>query len=395
LSTAFDRAGDRSTGAAARVPRNAATVLQVLPALGSGGVERGTVEIAAALVEHGWRAVVASAGGPMVAQLDRVGAVHVELPLDRKNPFAIRRNADRLVQIIRQHGVDLVHARSRAPAWSALTAARRARVPFVTTFHSPYGDRWWKRWYNGVMARGDYVIAISDYLAGEVSRRYRLGGARLVTIPRGVDLRAFNPAAIGGQRIVRLAREWRLPDDVPVVMLPGRLTRWKGQELLLRAIARLPRDDVVVVLVGGEAEGSDFRDELVGLATDLGIDARLRIVGECRDMPAALMLADVVVSASTDPEGFGRVTAEALAMGRPVVASDHGASREIVGDEVGWLVPPGDAGALAEAVAAALDLDPESRTWLAVAARQRVEERFSLAAMQARTIDVYRAALGW
>jgi glycosyltransferase involved in cell wall biosynthesis len=368
-------------------------VLQVLPALVSGGVERGTLEIAAGLVEAGWTAIVASAGGPMVASLERVGATHVTLPLDRKHPLVIGGNAGKLRRIIEHHGVDLVHARSRAPAWAAWRAARAAGVPFVTTFHSPYGDRWWKRWYNSVMAKGERVIAISEYLAAEIDRRYALPPGRLVTIPRGVDMRGFDPASVGGQRIVKLAHEWRLPDDVRVVMLPGRLTRWKGQEVLLHAVARLGRDDIVVVLVGGEQGDTGYRDELERLAEKLGVAARLRLVGECRDMPAALMLADAVVSASTDPEGFGRVMAEALAMGRPVIASDHGGAREIVGDEAGWLVAPGDPAALAEALDLALSLDDDTRAHLAQVARARVAARFSLAAMQAATLDVYRAVL--
>ncbi|MEQ9643622.1 MAG: glycosyltransferase family 4 protein [Alphaproteobacteria bacterium] len=384
---------DLSTAAAAAGNPPPATVLQVLPALVGGGVERGTLEIANGLIAAGWRAVVASAGGPMVPVLEHAGAVHVTLPLDRKDPFAIRRNVGRLRDVIAEHRVDLVHARSRAPAWSAYWAAGAAHVPFVTTYHSPYGDRWWKRGYNGVMARGVRVIAISEYLAGEVRHRHKLPPERLVTIPRGVDLASFNPGAVGGQRIAKLAQQWRLPDDAGVVMLPGRLTRWKGQEVLLRAAAQLNRADVVVVLVGGEHGDGGYRDELEALAEKLGIAARLRLVGDCRDMPAALMLADVVVSASTEPEGFGRVMAEALAMGRPVVASDHGGAREIVGAEAGWLVPPGDAASLAEALDAALGLDDDTRRQLAQVARARVERQFSLAAMQAATLDVYRDVL--
>jgi glycosyltransferase involved in cell wall biosynthesis len=384
---------DLSTASAASAPERPAAVLQVLPALVSGGVERGTLQIAEAIVDAGWTAVVASAGGPMVPSLERVGAIHVPLPLDRKHPLVIRRNAGKLRRVIAHYGVDLVHARSRAPAWSAYWAAKAAGVPFVTTFHSPYGDRWWKRWYNGVMARGVRVIAISEYLAAEVDRRYRLPPGRLVTIPRGVDLRGFEPAHVGGQRIAKLANAWRLPDDARVVMLPGRLSRWKGQEVLLRAAALLPRDDVVVVLVGGDNDDGQYRDELEQLAGSLGIAARLRLVGECNDMPAALMLADAVVSASTDPEGFGRVMAEALAMGRPVIASDHGGAREIVGTEAGWLVTPGDPAALAEALDSALSLDEETRLDLADVARRRVHERYSLAQMQAATMAVYREVL--
>jgi len=220
------------------------TVLQVLPAMRSGGVERGAVEIAGGLARAGWRPLVASAGGPMARELERFGARHFALPLEGKFPLTLTRNARRLAALIEAEGVDLVHARSRAPAWSALFAARRKKKPFVTTFHSPYGENAVKHWWNAVMAKGDRVIAISDWLAEHVRRHFRVGDDRLVTIPRGVDLTLFDPERARAERMAQLARAWRLPDDAFVVMLPGRLTRWKGQAVLLEALARLGRRDV-------------------------------------------------------------------------------------------------------------------------------------------------------
>ncbi len=237
-------------------------VLQVLPSLVSGGAERGTVELAAALTAAGWNAYVASAGGPLEREIARAGATHLTLPLASKNPLVMRRNRAALARAIHALGIDIVHARSRAPAWSAWSAAHATGRHFVTTFHNAYGaGSALKRWYNSVMARGERVIAISDFVADHAAKVYGVEPDRLRTIPRGVDLDIFDPRRVGGQRIASLARQWRLPDGVPTVMLPGRLTRWKGGLDFIAAIAALGRRDICCVLVGAE-QRRGFRREL-------------------------------------------------------------------------------------------------------------------------------------
>ena len=372
----------------------APTVLQIVPSLVSGGAERGTVELAAALAEAGWRSYVASSGGALERAVIQAGARHLTLPLASKNPLVMRRNTNALVRLIRELGIDLVHARSRAPAWSAWAAARVTGCRFVTTFHNAYGARTaLKRRYNSVMARGERVVAISHFVADHAATVYGIGPDRLRVIPRGVDLGSFDPMRIGAQRVADLARQWRLPSDTPVVMLPGRLTRWKGALDLIAAIAALGRRDLCCVLVGSE-QHCGFRKELDAATARLGVAALFRIVGECRDMPAAYMLADVVVSASSDPEGFGRVVVEAQAMGRPVVATDHGGAREtILPGVTGWLVPPRDPVALASAIDEALLLPANERECLARRAITHVAAHFTREAMCARTIGVYEELL--
>ncbi|MGH7047213.1 MAG: glycosyltransferase family 4 protein [Stellaceae bacterium] len=369
-------------------------VLQIVPSLVSGGAERGTVEMAAALTAAGWNAVVASSGGPLERDIARAGATHVTLPLASKNPLVMRRNAAALARKIRELDIDIVHVRSRAPAWSAWSAVRLTGRHFVTTFHNAYGARSaLKRRYNSVMARGERVIAISDFVAEHAASVHGVGADRLRTIPRGVDLRNFDPQRVGGSRIATLARQWRLPDGAPTVMLPARLTRWKGGLDLIAAIAALGRRDLCCVLVGAE-QHHGFHRELEAAIERLGLGGLIRIVEPCADMPAAYMLADVVVSASTDPEGFGRVIVEAQAMGRPVVATDHGGAREtIVPGETGWLVPPRDPSALAAAIASALACDAEERAMLAQRARAHIACRFTTEVMCARTIAVYEELL--
>jgi glycosyltransferase involved in cell wall biosynthesis len=369
-------------------------VLQVLPSLVSGGAERGTVELAGALVEAGWTSYVASEGGPLESEIARAGATHLTLPLASKNPLVMRCNVATLTRLIRQLGIDIVHARSRAPAWSASAAARATARHFVTTFHNAYGARTaLKRRYNSVMARGDRVIAISDFVADHAASVYGVRHDRLRTIPRGVDLEIFDPNRIGAQRIINLARQWRLPDGMPVLMLPGRLTRWKGGLDFIAAVAKLGRSEICCVLAGSE-QRPGFRRELEAAIRQTGRAGLFRIVEECRDMPAAYMLADVVVSASRDPEGFGRVIVEAQAMGRPVVATDHGGARETVVPGVnGWLVPPREPAALAIAIKDALSLNIDERKRLAQQAIAHVTSHFSREVMCARTIEVYEELL--
>jgi len=375
-------------------------VLQVLPALETGGVERSAVDVAKALVEAGWGCIIASRGGQLVREVERAGATHVTLPVHSKNPLVMRRNVAALADLARRCNADIIHARSRAPAWSARAAARRLGVPFVTTVHGTYNEgNPLKKFYNSIMARGDRVIANSHYTAGEVLRKYKVDPARLVAIPRGVDVARIDPAAVTQERIIRLAQSWALPDGVPVVMLPGRLTRWKGQHVLIEAAGRLAvshgRDSFVCLLVGDEQGRTAYRDELEKLIVRHKVEGTVRLVGHCRDMAAAYMLADVVVSASTDPEAFGRVATEAQAMGRPVVATDHGGAREtVLPERTGWLVPPRDSVALALAVERALSLDAGQRAVLAAAARENVLTNFTVERMCAATLAVYADVLG-
>ena len=370
-------------------------ILQVLPALRSGGVERGTLEIAEAQIAAGFRAIVASAGGEMVPALEALGAKHITLPLTAKAPWAMLRNAAALAALARAEGVALVHARSRAPAWSTLIAARRLGLPFVTTYHGAYNEGFpGKRLYNSVMARGDRVIAISHFIAELIRARHGVEEARLRIIPRGVDLRRFDPALVSPARLAALRAAWGVAEGQPIIMLPARVTRWKGQMVLVEAMAQLP-GDALALLVGDAAERPAFQAELQARIAGLGLQDRVRLVGHATDMPAALMLADVVVHASTDAEAFGRTVIEAQAMARPVIASDLGAPRETVAEGItGWRTPPGDAAALAEALSRALAMTDSERAALGARARAAVLSGYTTAAMQAATMATYRELLG-
>ncbi len=373
----------------------ALTILQVLPNLEGGGVERGTIEMAAAIQAAGWNSIVVSAGGKMVYELDRIGVRHITMPVHSKNPLVIRQNLRRLVKLIQAEKVDVVHARSRAPAWSAYGAARKTGAHFVTTFHAAYTrGGMLKNWYNSVMARGEKVIAISDFIAEHIKENYQVREEDIVTIARGVDCRRFNPGAVSAERIIKMASDWALPDGVPVIMMPGRLTRLKGHTSLIEALARIPDKNFLALFVGAGSGREAYRSELNKLVLEKGLQGKIQIKDYCSDMSAALMLADVVVSATTVPEGFGRVSVEAQAMGRPVVATAHGGSLEtVVNGETGWLVPVGDLDAMAQAIKTALELTPQQREVFAEKTRQFVMTNFTVEKMCNSTLDVYRSVV--
>lgn len=371
------------------------TVLQVLPALVTGGVERGTIDVALALKAAGYRALVASSGGPMTRELNRADIEHFELPLASKNYFTMRRNADRLVELIEAEGVDIVHARSRAPAWSALWATERTGARFVTTFHGTYNfNNPLKRYYNSVMTKADRVIAISEFIRRHIHDNYRPDGTRIRVIHRGIDMNLYSGENVAPERLIRLSERWRLPDGVPIIMLPGRMTRWKGQTLLLRALAEMENRPVRCLLVG-DSQGRDaYVREVEDLAKRLKVDHMVHAVGGCDDIPAALKLADIVISASTDPEGFGRVAVEGQAMGRVVIAPAHGAAPEQIEDGVtGWLFRPGDAFDLANKLDRALDMGPEARMAMGQAGIENARARFTKDGMCAATLNVYQELL--
>ncbi len=385
----------QTTGPAGKTAGKPPVIMQVLPELGPGGAEQGCIDIAAELVRAGARALVVSHGGPRVHEIARAGGTHIDLPVHSKNPLVMMRNVKKLKKLIADHDVDIVHARSRAPAWSAYRACRGGPARFMTTCHAPYNianDA--KRFYNSSIARGERVIAISQHVAGYLEHNYRLDPARIRVVHRGIALEKFHPTAVTPERLIKLARDWRVPDGAGIIMLPGRLTRWKGHHVLIEAIAQLGREDVFCVLIGSDQGRTGYRQELIDTIHNKGLEGKVRIIDHCNDMPAAYMLATIVVSASTDPEGFGRVPVEAQAMGRPVIATDHGGAQEtIVRGETGWLVPPGDAHTMARALGEALTLDPTQRAILATRAMAHIARHFTREIMADKTLNVYAELL--
>lgn len=372
-------------------------ILQILPRLETGGVERGTLEIATALQQAGWTSVVVSGGGKLVRDLEKTGTEHITLPVYSKNWFIMRKNAKKLAEIIKEKKVDIVHARSRAPAWSAKWACQMTGVPLLTTFHGAYnlGPFNIKKKYNKVMTDGVLTIAVSDFIKRHILDNYAtVDPDKIRVVHRGADVERFDMAKVSQERIVALSQKWRLPEDLPVIMLPGRLTRWKGQLILLEALSKINRTDFRCLFVGSDQGRKRYHRELERKAKKLGLSSVVQFVDHCSEMDVAYMLSDIVVSASTDPEAFGRVVPEAQAMGRIVIGPNHGGATETIRDgETGFLFEPGNADDLAEKLDAVLSMAPEDKKRMAEKAVESVRSEFSTARMCAKTLDVYREIL--
>lgn len=373
------------------------TILQVLPRLVSGGVERGTVEITDAIRKAGMKPLVASGGGAMIPHITHHGGEHFTLPLYEKHPYRIWKNAGKLQQLIKQKEVDLIHARSRAPAWSAYLAANRTKIPFVTTFHGAYGTQnYLKRRYNSVMVKSDRIIAVSRYIYDHILREYRgVDPTKIRLIPRGVDISVFDPEKLIPDRIISLTKQWRLPDeDRKIIFVPGRISRIKGLDVVLEALVKLAEFPFLCIIAGSDHGHEEYRSELEQKIIAMGLEGKVRLANSTAYMNEAYSLSDVVLIPSIKPESFGRVSIEAQAMGKLVIAFDHGGVREtILNNETGYLIPVGDASALAETIRYSLNRTPEMVHAMGVFARKHIQHNFSVLQMKEKTIQVYRELL--
>ena len=375
------------------------TLLQVVPELETGGAEQSTIDVAQAVVRAGGTALVATRGGRMTARLEADGGRLAQMPVQTKNPLTMLGNAARLVALIQQEKVSIVHARSRAPAFSALWAAHVTRTPFVATYHGVYkAQSGLKRWYNAVMTRGDLVIANSDYTRDHVLAEHHVDPGKLVTIPRGVDLERFDPALVAPGRVDALREAWGVPADGRTnILLAGRLTRIKGHLTIVEAARRLAaagRKDFRILFAGDDQGRTGYAAEVQAAVDAAGLSDVVRIVGHCDDMPAAYLLADLAILPTVVPESFGRAAVEPQAMGRPVIASNHGGVTETILDGVtGWLTEVEDAGAWADALARAIDLGPARRLEMGDIGRKRARQLYSAEAMCAATLAAYEKVL--
>ncbi len=385
---------------------HAATILQIIPRLDTGGAEQATLEITEAVVRAGGRSFVLSEGGRLAPDIEQAGGLIVPFPAGTKNPALIVANGFSLARFVRERGVDVIHARSRAPAWSGLIATRATGIPFVTTYHGAYGNNGpLKPLYNSVMARGQLVIANSLYTGELVHTRHGTPMERIRVIHRGVDLERFDPAIVSEKRINALRKAWGAGTDTKIVLQAARLTGWKGQHDVIEAAAQLFRSDSsrnAVFVLAGDAQGR--ASYVAGLERQIaqhGLERKVVLAGHCDDIAAAFAAADVALIASTEPEAFGRTSAEAQAMGCPVVVTRQGASPETLltasrdgaDRATGWIVPVAAPAALANAIAEALSLSTRERREFSARARAHVVERFSSENMKRQTLAVYDECL--
>ena len=368
------------------------TLLQIVPSLASGGLARATLDTAQAIIATGGRAIVASPGGAMLPDLLRLRATHIDLP-EGGSPLAARLGLPtRLASSLRHSGVNLILSRSPVAGWVARSLSRRLKVKCVATLHRPLGAaNFMERRAERRQLQADAVIAVSNYVARNARERSPGVAERLYTIAPGINLDRFDPAQVRADRFVQLAGDLRVPDGSHVVLCPARFDRDRGQKLLVEAIKRLGRENVFCLLLGSTGAPTAFEKEVEKAITAAKLQGRVQIGPYVEDMPAAYMLADVVVALGGKTQGVSRPLFEAQAMGRPVVAEDGGGAAEaFLAGATGWLAAPGDAAALAGALDTALSLSPQRRGELGIAAQNHLRSHYSLAETNRQQLELFR-----
>ena len=372
-----------------------AAVLQVCPALTEGGVERSTVEMALFQTTKNVIPHVAAHKGPFADTLAENGVTVHDLPFHKKNPFHLVHNAVKLASIIRKHDIRLVHVRSRGPAWSTRWACCWTGVPFITTFHGTYGTRGFlKKFYNRVMLSGEAVIANSTFIRDHISTEYGINTQNIPIAPRGYDPKFFDPQNIQPKELATLRSSLNIKEGDPVILMVGRVTRWKGQHVLLEALAQIKHKPWTALFAGGYSNQPAYFKELTNLIEHYGLQERVQFLGSRTDLPLLYKLADVGISASIEPEAFGRVAIETQAMETPIIATAHGGSLETVQDGItGWLIPPNNSTVLAETLGEALT-NPKNLAKMGQQACIWVAQHFTVQQTCEKEWTVYERILG-
>lgn len=374
-------------------------IMQVLPELNSGGVERGTVDIANFLVKSGHTSIVVSAGGKLEVFLNKE-VRHIKMNVDSKNPFMIFLNIYRIKRLIKKNKVDILHVRSRAPAWSCYYAVKNTKTKLLNTFHGTHSlnligkkNSNLKKKYNEIMLKGDKIIAVSNFIKNYLKENYpeTFDEKKVEVVHRGADLNIFDPAKIAREAKVNLIKKWQIPEDKKLIMLPGRITAWKGHEFLIDALKLLNRDDYLCLFVGDFSNKGDYKKRLEQKITSSNLEGKVRFVGSTNAMAAAYSIFDVIISASTQPEAFGRIAIEAQAMKKVIIATNIGGSIEtIIDGQTGFLVDVTNPLHLAQKIDEILSKKHEDREKIGEVARKNVIENFSNDLMCQRTLKIYQ-----
>lgn len=372
------------------------TIMQIVPAVDSGGVEQGVIDINKAIVKAGGKSIVLSNGGRRVPEITRDGGVHVELPVHSKNPFTMLKNIKAIRKVIEEYDVDIVHACSRAPAWSAKPAAKKTKAKYMSSCHAAHKLNFpGKRFYNSSVINGDLVIAISHTLADHLKENYKFDHDKLRVVQRGIVMEKYDPEKITTNRVIELATKWRIPDDKLLIIFPARVSPIKGHKFFIEALKETGRKDIFCAIVGRTEGNEEYAAELERYIEEVGMGSQVRLVGTCQDMPVAYKLANAVVCPSLVPEGFGRIPVEAMAMGKPFIGTDLGGYRETVkSGENGWLVEVNNVKELSKAIDTALSMNDKEREAFAEKAIKYVRENFTNKKMCEKTLDVYAELLG-
>ena len=374
--------------------KNKYTIAQILPALNTGGVERGVVEISRALTESNFRSIVISSGGYFESQLRRNGAIHYKLDVNSKNPFRWVKIRNQLKVILEEEKVDLLHLCSRAPAWIAFPLGSILDIPVITSVHMRFRrTNIFKKIYNSVLTKGDAVIAISKHIEKSIKTVFPKVGHKINVIHRGVDLELFNPNNIKAGRIIAQSKILNLRDNVPVIVMASRPAMWKGYSVLITALSKV-KEDFQCVLIGAGDGSTKFQKILINKIIKLKLEAKVKLLKSTRDIQAAMILGDIVVMPSLTPEPFGRVILEAQALGKIPVAFDHGgASETIIDGKNGFLATPVKIKSLSEKINLALSLKTSKREKIGKISKKIVSKNFSHEKMCNLTLSLYKQCL--
>ena len=374
-------------------------ILQVIPKLGYGGAETGCFDLAHYLHEHNCKSYIVTSGGPLLKYINKKKVKILRLPVQSKNPILIFLNSILLTFIIFFLNVDIVHARSRAPAWSCLIATKLTRRKFVTTFHGTYNFKSdLKKWYNSVMVRSDLIIAGSNFIFSHIKEnysKYLSNKKKFLVIFRGINTDYFNPKKIKESDKNLLKKKWNITDEKKIILLPGRLTEWKGQEMFIEAISLLKKNlselEFIAVILGSDQGRKIYKKKLIRLVEQHRLSGNVIFVDHLELMPIAYEISTVIVSSSIEPEAFGRVSVEAQSMEKPIVASNIGGSNEtIINDKTGFLFKAGDSKNLSEKLKEVLNLSELTLNGIGAEGRKNIIAKFNVEKMCNTTYSEYK-----
>jgi len=377
-------------------------VLQVIPKLGYGGAETGCFDIAHYLPENNCKSFIVTSGGELLKFVDKKKVKIFKLPVQSKNPLLIFINSIILIGIILLNNISIVHARSRAPAWSCLIASKITGRKFVTTFHGTYNFKTnLKKFYNSVMVRSDLIIAGSNFIFSHIKENYSMYlnyKKKFLVIFRGINVDYFDSSTTIENDEKKLLKQWDIDKDKKIILLPGRLTSWKGQEVFIEAVnlinIELGYEAFYTVILGSDQGRELYKKKLVRLSEQYRMSKQIRFIDHCKNMALAYKVSDIIVSASNEPEAFGRVSVEAQSMGKPIVASNIGGSNETVIDEkTGFLFESNNAKSLSKQILRVLNMDETSLKMMGIEARKNVTQRFNVEKMCFSTYSEYKRLL--
>ena len=377
-------------------------VLQVIPELGYGGAETGCYDIAHYLPENNCKSFIVTSGGDLLKFVDKKKVKVIRLPVKSKNPFLMLLNSIVLVGIILCFNITIVHARSRAPAWSCLIATKLTGRKFVTTFHGTYNfSGKIKKFYNSVMVRSDLIIAGSNFIFSHIKENYSeylKSSKKFLVIFRGINIDYFDASTKLESDEKKLLKDWKINKEKKIILMPGRLTSWKGQELFIEAInlvkVELGYEAFHAVILGSDQGRDLFKKKLIRLTEQYHLTNQVKFIDNCRDMALAYKISDIVVSASVEPEAFGRVAVEAQSMKKLIIASNIGGSNETIIDEkTGFLFESGNAKALSKKIVRALTMDESSLDLIGNEGRKNIIKKFNVEKMCFSTYSEYKRLL--